>query len=103
MNDNDTRYTVAVFFEVDPAQAEAFKKTMLDSAKSVRASTGNRQYDLSQSRADPTHFMLYETFDTEADWERHHDTPEIQDLLARIKPMLLGKPDRSTWTSAAPV
>ncbi len=100
--DGSTPYVVLVMFKVEVAQTGAFAQAMLGSAASVRGLPDNRRYDINQDPADPTSFMLYEVFESEAAWERHHARPELQDLLRRIKPMLTEKPNRSVWTHAIP-
>lgn len=95
-----TGYVVLVLFKVDPAQAQAFEVTMLESAASVRSNPENRCYDINRDPTDPNSFMLYEVFDSEAAWDVHHARPELQALLQRIRPMQAAKPERSVWTLA---
>jgi quinol monooxygenase YgiN len=93
-------YVVLVIFNVNPVRATEFYHEMLDSGASTRSAAGNQCYEFNRDPSNPGRFMLYEIFDDEAAWEAHHARPQIQSLLQQIKPMLLGKPDRSVWIGA---
>ncbi|TQI65334.1 quinol monooxygenase YgiN [Bosea sp. AK1] len=97
----ERRYVVLVLFTVDPDQAEEFNELMTRSVDLVRSGPGNHCYDFNRDPADPNRFMLYEIFDDEAAWEVHHARPEIAELLRLIKPMQIGKPQRSVWSAPA--
>ena len=97
----DPTYVVLVVFSVEPDRAKEFSQVMADSVADVRAAKGNRCYDFNRDPADPNRFMLYEIFDDEAAWEAHHARPALQKLLETIRPMLIGKPQRSVWAGAA--
>ena len=97
----EATYVVLVVFSVEPDRAGEFSQIMADSVADVRAAKGNQRYDFNHDPADPNRFMLYERFDDEAAWEAHHARPALQKLLETIKPMLIGKPQRSVWSGAA--
>jgi autoinducer 2-degrading protein len=66
-------YVVAVTAFVKPEGVQAFIEATLDNARHTRQEPGNLRFDVLQSTEDPGHFLLYEAYRTEADFEAHHE------------------------------
>ncbi|MFD0323849.1 putative quinol monooxygenase [Lysobacter gummosus] len=52
--------------------------------KQVRAEPNNLLYFLQEDRQTPGHFVFYEIFATQADFEAHNATPHVQAWFARL-------------------
>jgi len=58
----------------------------------TRAEPGCLRYDLHQSTEDPRVFLFHEVWETEADLERHLETPHLAHLRERAPTILDGLP-----------
>jgi quinol monooxygenase YgiN len=54
----------------------------------ARENSGIHDFTLLHSPADARRFVLYETFDSEADLERHRATQLVKDFLAKSEGMV---------------
>lgn len=87
-----TRYDVipsGAYAVVAEVRAKAGKENELRAitlplVKQVRAEPNNLQYFLHEDRQMPGHFVFYEIFATQADFEAHNATPHVQAWFARL-------------------
>ncbi len=69
-------YVVCVQVHVKPEFVDDFiKVTKENHERTIRDEPGSVRWDLSQSEEDPTHFFLYEVYQTKDDFPRHQQTP----------------------------
>lgn len=67
-------HVTLVHVHVKPDRVEAFLAASRSNHEGSVAEPGNRRFDVLQSSDDPTHFVLYEWFATEADAKAHKET-----------------------------
>ncbi|MBX3229282.1 MAG: antibiotic biosynthesis monooxygenase [Labilithrix sp.] len=60
----------------------------------TRAETGCRHYFPHASLDNPREFHIYESWNTESDFETHTKTPHFQAMMARFPELLDGPPSR---------
>jgi len=56
----------------------------------VRAERNNLVYFLHEDRESPGHFVFYEIFATQADFDAHNATPHVQAWFARLSELAEG-------------
>lgn len=77
-----------VHVHVKPEAVEAFvEATHRNHLGSVKE-PGNRRFDILQDPADPTRFVLYEAFATEADAKAHKETRHYLEWRDRVAGMM---------------
>jgi len=69
-----------VKFEVKEGKIEFVKAELLKLIEPTRKEFGCVQYDLHQDLEDPSIFMFYEIWETEALWVIHNATPHVMGL-----------------------
>jgi (4S)-4-hydroxy-5-phosphonooxypentane-2,3-dione isomerase len=68
-------YVVCVTVFVQPSHEAEFSAATLDNARHTRQEPGNLRFDVLQAEEDPSRFMLYEAYQTQADFVKHQQTP----------------------------
>ena len=83
-------YVVCVQVHVKPERVVDFTRAAVQNASSSRGEPGNMRFDVLQSVDDPTHFVLYEVYRTQDDFNRHQEMPhyltwkeEVKDWMAQ--------------------
>ncbi|RLJ58853.1 quinol monooxygenase YgiN [Litoreibacter meonggei] len=85
-------FALAVTFEIDPAQLDAFKVAMLENANtSLKDEPGCRQFDVCMDTARPTEVFLYEVYDDEAAFKAHTASAHYAAFQSAIDGMVTGK------------
>lgn len=76
----------AVFAEVRARRGKEseLRAATLPLVDAVRSEPGNLLYFLHEDRENPGHFVFYEIFATQADFEAHNATPHVLAWFARL-------------------
>jgi quinol monooxygenase YgiN len=80
----DTAYAVVAQVRAKPGKADELRAITLPLVVKVRAEPNNLLYFLQEDREAPGHFIFYEIFATQADFEAHNQTPHVQSWFARL-------------------
>jgi len=67
------------------------------------AEPGNRRFDILQDAADPTHFVLYEAYASEADARAHKGTAHYAAWRDRVADMMAGPREGQAFVGLFPV
>jgi quinol monooxygenase YgiN len=98
--------TLIAFAKAKPGHADELGRRLNALVAPTRAEAGCVNYDLHQSKDDPTIWMLYENWRSEADLEKHFQTTPFKEFVARSHEVLANEMDlrrfTMTTTSVAP-
>ena len=83
-------YAVVAEVRAKPGKEAEFRKATLTLVAKVRAETNNLLYFLHEDVEAPGHFVFYEIFATQADFEAHNRTPHVQAWFARLPELAEG-------------
>lgn len=83
---------VQVVFEIKAEHTEAFREAVLLQAKnSLEKESWCHQFDVCRLPDQPTAFLLYETYDDRAAFEKHRQTEHFAEFSARIADWVVEK------------
>jgi (4S)-4-hydroxy-5-phosphonooxypentane-2,3-dione isomerase len=91
-------YLVLVSLMVRPEFLEAFLVATLEMAHESLKEDGTRRFEVIRQENDPALFMLYETFNSRADFEFHVKTPHVKAWHKTVRPMLAGPVQENSYT-----
>ena len=74
----DGAYAVVAEVRAKPGKERELRDATLTLVAQVRAEPNNLLYFLHEDREAPGHFIFYEIFATQADFEAHNATPHVQ-------------------------
>jgi quinol monooxygenase YgiN len=77
-------YAVVAEVRAKAGKEDELRAITLPLVKQVRAEPNNLVYFLHEDRQAPGHFVFYEIFATQADFEAHNATPHVQAWFARL-------------------
>ena len=77
-------YAVVAEVRAKSGKENELRAITLPLVKQVRAEPNNLLYFLQEDRQTPGHFVFYEIFATQADFEAHNATPHVQAWFARL-------------------
>lgn len=77
-------YAVVAQVRAKPGKADDLRAATLPLVAKVRSERNNLVYFLHEDREAPGHFIFYEIFATQADFEAHNATPHVQAWFARL-------------------
>jgi quinol monooxygenase YgiN len=77
-------YAVVAEVRAKPGKERALREATLPLVAQVRAEPNNLLYFLQEDRESPGHFVFYEIFASQADFEAHNATPHVQAWFARL-------------------
>lgn len=77
-------YAVVAEVRAKPGKADDLRAATLPLVAKVRSERNNLVYFLHEDREAPGHFVFYEIFATQADFEAHNATPHVQAWFARL-------------------
>lgn len=92
-------YVVATVF-AKPDCDKQVQDILTKVAALVRQETGCIRYDLHQMDKDPTRFMLYETWGSDADLGAHAQSPHMTEMRTSIEEFLSAATEISLWRAA---
>jgi quinol monooxygenase YgiN len=83
-------YVIVAELKVKPDQVETFGRLIDAQAKeSVDLEEQCHQFDVCQAEGDRSHFLLYETYDDRAAFDKHREMAHTTRFLAEVKPMVI--------------
>lgn len=86
----DTAYAVVAEIRARPGKEAELREITLPLVEQVRAEPNNLLYFLQEDREAPGHFVFYEIFVSQADFEAHNATPHVQAWFARLPELAEG-------------
>jgi quinol monooxygenase YgiN len=87
---NSGAYSVVAEIRAKPGKERALRDATLSLVAAVRAEPNNLLYFLHEDRESPGHFIFYEIFAGQADFEAHNATPHVQAWLAKLPELAAG-------------
>lgn len=83
-------YAVVADIRAKPGKADELRRATLPLVSQVRSEPNNRLYFLHEDRKDPGHFVFYEIFASEADFDAHNQTPHVQRWFGQLPELAEG-------------
>ena len=83
-------YAVVAQVRAKPGMEDQLREATLPLVAQVRNEPNNLIYFLHEDRDAPGHFVFYEIFATEADFNAHNATPHVQAWFARLPELAEG-------------
>jgi quinol monooxygenase YgiN len=80
----DGAYAVVAEVRAKPGMEDELRKATLPLVAQVRSEPNNLLYFLHENREAPGHFIFYEIFASQADFEAHNATPHVQAWFAKL-------------------
>jgi quinol monooxygenase YgiN len=80
----DGAYSVVAEVRAKPGKERELREATLGLVAKVRAEPNNLLYFLHEDREAPGHFVFYEIFATQADFDAHNATPHVQAWFAKL-------------------
>lgn len=77
-------YAVVAEVRAKPGMEAILREATLPLIAKVRAEPNNLLYFLHEDREAPGHFIFYEIFASQADFEAHNKTPHVQAWFGRL-------------------
>ena len=77
-------YSVVAQVRAKPGKEDALRAATLPLIALVRGDPKNLVYFLQEDRAKPGHFIFYEIFASQADFEAHNAMPYVQEWFAKL-------------------
>jgi quinol monooxygenase YgiN len=94
---NAKQVTLIVTFQARPGKETELRKTLLALIPPTRKEAGCINYDLHVAPDDPSKFLFYENWTTQAHLDKHAETPHIQNLVARMDELCAGPLKLDFW------
>jgi quinol monooxygenase YgiN len=83
-------YSVVAQVRAKPGKEDALRAATLPLIDLVRGDPKNLVYFLQEDRAKPGHFIFYEIFASQADFEAHNAMPYVQEWFAKLPELAEG-------------
>ncbi|MBF0554636.1 MAG: antibiotic biosynthesis monooxygenase [Nitrospirae bacterium] len=80
---------------VKPQHIDAFVEAVRENHEASVKEQGNMRFDILQSAAEPSQFLLYEAYESEDSSKAHKETPHYQKWKETVGPMM-AKPRKGT-------
>jgi len=80
----DGAYSVVAEVRAKAGKENELRAATLPLVSEVRREPNNLQYFLHEDRESPGHFIFYEIFASQADFEAHNKTPHVQVWFAKL-------------------
>jgi quinol monooxygenase YgiN len=77
-------YSVVAQVRAKPGKEDALRAVTLPLIALVRSDPKNLVYFLQEDRAKPGHFVFYEIFASQVDFEAHNPMPYVQEWFAKL-------------------
>jgi quinol monooxygenase YgiN len=89
--------TVLALLKAKPGLEEQVKHELLALVEPTRAEEGCINYDLHQGAQDKSLFMFYENWTSQADLDRHGQSPHIKKFHAKQEELLAQPTEITLW------
>jgi quinol monooxygenase YgiN len=89
----DGAYSVVAQVRAKPGKEDALRAATLPLIVLVRGDPKNLVYFLQEDRTRPGHFIFYEIFASQADFEAHNAMPYVQEWFAKLHELADGGVD----------
>jgi quinol monooxygenase YgiN len=89
--------TVIAYVHAKAGQEARVKQVLEGLIAPTRAEAGCINYELHQSDNDPTHFVFYENWSSDADLDRHAHTPHIKESAGLLTDLLAEPVKITKW------
>ena len=89
--------TVIAHIRAKPGQESRVRQVLQGLVSPTRAEAGCINYDLHQSQTDPTLFVFYENWASEAHLDAHSKSPHIQSFRKVAGEILAGLVEITKW------
>jgi quinol monooxygenase YgiN len=83
-------YSVVAEVRAKPGKERELREATLPLVALVRSEPNNLLYFLHENREAPGHFIFYEIFASQADFDTHNATPHVQAWFARLPELANG-------------
>ncbi|WFU22531.1 putative quinol monooxygenase [Bradyrhizobium sp. CB1717] len=83
-------YSVVAQVRAKPGKEDALRAATLPLIDLVRGDPKNLVYFLQEDRAKPGHFVFYEVFASQADFDAHNAMPYVKDWFAKLPELANG-------------
>jgi quinol monooxygenase YgiN len=83
-------YAVVADIRAKPGREDELRRATLPLVAKVRNERNNRIYFLHEDRNAPGHFVFYEIFASQADFEAHNATPHVQAWFGQLSALANG-------------
>jgi len=83
-------YSVVAQVRAKPGKEDALRAATLPLIDLVRADPKNLVYFLQEDRTKPGHFIFYEVFANQADFDAHNAMPYVQEWFAKLPELAEG-------------
>jgi len=84
-------YAVVAQVRAKPGKEDELRRATLPLISQVRREPNNLLYFLQEDREAPGHFIFYEIFATQADFEAHNRTPHVKTWFAKLPELADGE------------
>ncbi len=95
-------HVTLVHVRVKPEHIDPFVEACRLNHEGSTTEPGNRRFDILQDAADPTHFVLYEAYASEADARAHKETAHYHAWRETVADMLAGPREGQPFTGLFP-
>ena len=89
--------TVVAEMQAQPGKEEALRRAVLALIEHTRQEEGCVQYDLHVHTSDPSRFVFYENWTSQAHLDRHAESPHIQEFRTAIADLVTAPPRIETY------
>ena len=89
--------TVVAEMQAQPGKEEALRRAVLALIEPTRKEDGCVQYDLHVHSNDPSRFVFYENWTSQAHLDRHAESPHIQEFRTAIADLVTAPPRIETY------
>jgi quinol monooxygenase YgiN len=93
-----TPLIIIAHFKAKPGQEAQLREELHRLLAPTREEAGCILYDLHESPADPSQFLFYEIWKSQADLDAHLQTPHLQGLLKVAPEIVNGEIELTKWT-----
>jgi quinol monooxygenase YgiN len=93
--------TVVADMQAKPGKEDALRRAVLGLIEPTRREDGCVQYDLHVHTSDPSRFVFYENWTSQAHLDRHAASAHIQEFRTAIADLLVAPPRIETYLRIA--
>jgi quinol monooxygenase YgiN len=91
---------VRVAFKINPAERANVLAYLQKDTEATRKVAGCLHYGFYQDAADENSFLLYEEWDTQADFDAFKQSDSFKESGKMLFPVMVGKPDSVSYASS---